>query len=185
LRPCQQNTPDPQACQASCNSDRTDRKCLSVVLGCRRGGGSSKATPHSKPAGSTARPLSMNYARFAKLPEEILHARELSPSDRLVYAEMAFQAWYKDTCYISQAKISARTGVSARQVRRSQAKLEAERYITGIDTGLHKVTTYRLNSRVFAPRKKPNYADIMSSSQPQRCGPGVLLSRNSKPKTLH
>ncbi len=96
----------------------------------------------------------MHVARFFKGPEEILHARNLSLADRMVYFEMAFQAWFSTTCKISQASIGKRLGISTRQVRRSQAKLEAERYITMVDGGERVVTTYRLNSRVFLPKTK-------------------------------
>ena len=99
----------------------------------------------------------MHIARFFKGPEEVLHARNLSVYDRMVYFEMAFQAWFKETVKISQASIAKRLGISDRQVRRSQAKLEDERFITTIDAGLHKVTTYRLNSRVFLP-KPPKFS---------------------------
>ena len=122
----------------------------------------------------------MNYARFAKFPEEILHARNLSLADRMVFADMAFQAWFGDSCFISQARISTRLGISARQVRRSQAKLEAERYITALETGSHKVTTYRLNSRVFTMKRKPNYGDMVSSSIRKNADMMSSLSRNNR-----
>ena len=105
----------------------------------------------------------MNYARFAKFPEEILHARQLSLADRMVYADMAMQAWFRDTCCISQQRIASRLGISKRQVQRSQAHLEAERYITAIEAGSHIVTTYRLNSRIFS-MKKPRWTSDMKSS---------------------
>ena len=104
----------------------------------------------------------MNYARFAKIPEEILHARQLSLADPLVYAEMAFQAWFTNVCCISQARIATRLGVSRRQVGRSQTKLEAERYITPVELKNRTVTKYSLNSRVFLPRKNQSTSDIMS-----------------------
>ena len=119
----------------------------------------------------------MNYARFARFPEEVLHARNLSLADRIVYAEMSFQAWYKDTCCISQAKIAARLGISTRQVKRSQSKLEAERYITAVETGHKRVSTYHLNSRVFSRRKQPFDGDIMS---PKNASNGDILSPYSR-----
>ena len=104
----------------------------------------------------------MHVGRFFKGPEEILHARDLSLADRMVYFDMAMQAWFKETCNISQQRIADRLGISRRQVQRSQAKLEAERYITAVETGNRTVTTYRLNSRVFVPRKRRWASDMVS-----------------------
>ena len=108
----------------------------------------------------------MNYARFSKFPEEILHARNLSLADRMVYADMALQAWYRDVCTISQTRIADRLGISRRQVQRSQSKLEQERYITAVAAADRTVTTYKLNSRVFMPRK-PRFASDMMSHDPR------------------
>lgn len=108
----------------------------------------------------------MHVARFFKGPEEILHARQLSVYDRMVYFEMAFQAWFKETCKISQSSIAKRLGISARQVRKSQSRLEEERYITTVDSGVHKVTTYRLNSRVFLPRTKDAWGRKIHTEKP-------------------
>ena len=108
----------------------------------------------------------MHVGRFFRGPEEILHARQLSLADRMVYFDMAMQAWFKDTCIISQTSIANRLGISRRQVQRSQAKLEQERYITAVEANPRTVTKYRLNSRVFMARKPRWGSDMKSHSSP-------------------
>jgi hypothetical protein len=108
----------------------------------------------------------MHVARYFKGPEEVLHARNLSVYDRMVYFEMAFQAWFSATCKISQSSIGKRLGISVRQVRKSQGKLEEERFITTVDAGLHKVTTYRLNSRVFVPKTRDVWGRKLQNEKP-------------------
>ena len=125
----------------------------------------------------------MHYARFAKMPEEVLHAKQLSLADRMVYLDMAFQAWFTNRCVISQARIASRLGISTRQVKRSQAKLEAERYITAIETAPRKVTVYQLNSRVFAPRKRSPWGHgVTIDSKSKRPNGDIMspLSRNNR-----
>jgi hypothetical protein len=57
-------------------------------------------------------------------------------------------------------------GISVRQVRKSQGKLEEERFITTVDAGLHKVTTYRLNSRVFVPKTRDVWGRKLQNEKP-------------------
>ncbi len=104
----------------------------------------------------------MKVPWFFRGQAQALHDHKLSPSDRIVLFDMALQAWMGNTCRISQERIAERIGISKRQVQRSQSRLQDLLYITAIDEQDHKVTTYRLNSRLYLPKKTRSTGDIMS-----------------------
>ena len=73
-------------------------------------------------------PLTSGY-KFAKIPEWVLYHRELSPTDKMVYATLDRFAGPKG-CYPGLLTLAERTGVSEQTIRRSLVALADAKAIT-------------------------------------------------------
>jgi len=154
-----------------------------MIVGCPKCGMAIKVNFETETVGAQI-VYSEPTMQYCKVPASVIRDTKLSPYARVVFAELALNAWKGNVACIGQRLIAERLGISQRIVSKCLAELHDRKHIQRSDKGRGRRAHTRLLSPVYLWKKGKNERQADEQAGQSDGLEGVEMESRSLPEML-